>query len=219
MKAAATGLERLRDCRVAVWGAGVEGRAVAREAISRGSSVVFVDDRPGLGSVHVDGADLPVRSPSALADERCDYLVRSPGVSLYRDELADVAKSGCTVTSATAMWLEDFEGSRVVGVTGTKGKTTTAWITKLLLEACGLRVALGGNMGTPLTALYSEPSDVYVVEISSFQAADITVSPPVGVLTLVAPDHLDWHHGYGNYVRDKLNLFDHSRGIDVAVNS
>jgi UDP-N-acetylmuramoylalanine--D-glutamate ligase len=105
-------------------------------------------------------------------------------------------------------------------VTGTKGKTTTAWLTAIVLEACGLRVRLGGNMGTPLTVLYDEePSDVYVVEVSSFQGADVQVSPTVGVLTLLAPDHLDWHGSYERYVHDKLNLFDHRPDVALAVSS
>jgi len=162
--------------------------------------------------------ELAVHGPAILCQERFDCVVRSPGVSIYRDELQKAKAAGCTVTSATAMWLEDFSESRVVGVTGTKGKTTTACLTAILLEACGLRTRLGGNMGTPLTALYEEdPSDVYVVEVSSFQAADVAASPGVGILTLLSPDHLDWHGTYDHYVRDKLNLFDHREEIALAV--
>jgi len=223
----ATGMERLRTSHVAVWGTGVEGLDVARAALERGADIVFVDDRVGepgatrnAGSVPVDGVDVPLRHPAVLGEEHFDCVVRSPGVSVYRDELQKVIAAGSTLTSATAMWLEDFSDSRVIGVTWTKGKTTTAWLTAILLEACGLRVRLGGNMGTPLTELYGEePSDVYVVEISSFQGADVKVSPMVGVLTLLAPDHLDWHGSYDRYVRDKLNLFDHRTDVALAVSS
>ena len=215
------GLERLRNRRVAIWGTGVEGREVARAALSIGADVCFVDDRHDeVESLTLDGHEFMVASPEAITGGGYDCIVRSPGVSVYRDELTEARRSGSVVTSATAMWLEDFAGSRIVGVTGTKGKTTTAWLTTLVLEACGLRVRLGGNMGTPLTALYSpEPTDVYVLEISSFQAADVTVSPPVGILTLIAPDHLDWHRGYDNYLRDKLNLFAHRDLVALAVNA
>jgi UDP-N-acetylmuramoyl-L-alanine---L-glutamate ligase len=218
---ARTGLERLRGRTVAIWGPGIEGICVARAALERGATVSFVDDRAhGREAIDVDGVGVPVLAPSVLGSQRFDCLVRSPGISIYREELASATGSGCGVTSATEMWLEDFSGSRIVGVTGTKGKTTTAWLTALLLEACGMRVGLGGNMGTPVTALYDEePSDAYVVEISSFQGADVTISPTVGVLTLLAPDHLDWHGTYDNYVRDKLNLFTHGPHPSLAVNS
>ena len=223
-----TGMERLRVSRVAVWGTGVEGLDVAKAALEHGADVVFVDDRVKEGScvsvnarsIPVNGVDVPLRHPAALGEEQFDCVVRSPGVSVYRGELQKVLAAGTTVTSATAMWLEDFSESRVIGVTGTKGKTTTAWLTAIVLEARGLRVRLGGNMGTPLTELYrEEPSDVYVVEISSFQGADVKVSPAVGVLTLLAPDHLDWHGTYDRYVRDKLNLFDHREDVALAVSS
>ena len=148
----ATGMERLRTSHVAVWGTGVEGLDVARAALERGADIVFVDDRVGepgatrnAGSVPVDGVDVPLRHPAVLGEEHFDCVVRSPGVSVYRDELQKVIAAGSTLTSATAMWLEDFSDSRVIGVTGTKGKTTTAWLTAILLEACGLRVRLGGN--------------------------------------------------------------------------
>lgn len=223
-----TGMERLRASRVAIWGTGAEGLGVAKAALEHGADVVFVDDRVGEsrstsasgGSVSVNGVAVPLRSPTALGEGQFDCVVRSPGVSVYREELQKVLAAGSTVTSATAMWLEDFSDSRVIGVTGTKGKTTTAWLTAIVLEACGLQVRLGGNMGTPLTELYDEePSDVYVVEISSFQGADVKVSPAVGVLTLLAPDHLDWHGTYDRYVRDKLNLFDHRQDVALAVSS
>jgi UDP-N-acetylmuramoyl-L-alanine---L-glutamate ligase len=219
MRRDVTGLERLDGSRVAIWGPGIEGTEIAKEALSRGAHVIFVDDHvAGRPSVPVSGTELPVLAPARLADGGFDYVVRSPGVSVYRPELASAMRAGCAVTTATAMWLEDFSGSCIVAVTGSKGKTTTAWISALVLEASGLSVSLGGNMGTPLTALYSEKRDVYVVEVSSFQAADVMVSPPIGVLTLMAPDHLDWHRGYDNYVRDKLNLFDHRERIALGVN-
>jgi UDP-N-acetylmuramoylalanine--D-glutamate ligase len=228
-KGKATGLERLSRARVAIWGPGVEGAAVAKAALERGAKVTFIDDAVQADpkasaplSVEMDGekVEVEVRSPAALVEERFECLVRTPGVSVYRPELVSVGQGGMSITSATEMWLEDFAGSRIVGVTGTKGKTTTAWLTAILLEASGTSVGLAGNMGTPVTSLYeNEPSDAYVVELSSFQAADVTVSPRVGVLTLLAPDHLDWHRTYENYVRDKLNLFAHRRDIALAVNS
>jgi len=207
---------------------------VAKAALERDAMVVLVDDSVEADrSLLVDGVEVPLRRPAVLAEEHFDCIARSPGVSVYREELGAAMAAGCVVTSATAMWLEDFADRRVIGVTGTKGKTTTAWLTMKALEACGLQVRLGGNMGTPLTALYSSEGDgggsgqsgrgssssVYVVEVSSFQAADVTVSPSVGVLTLLAPDHLDWHGNYERYVHDKLNLFDHRRGMPLAVSS
>ena len=106
-----------------------------------------------------------------------------PGVSRYDERLVAAARLGAVVTTPTALFLEDFQDRRVVAVTGSKGKTTTAMLTAAALGAYGLDVALAGNLGRPLTELYDDGAhDVFVVELSSFQAADVTVSPSVGVL-------------------------------------
>ncbi|MHB8682340.1 MAG: UDP-N-acetylmuramoyl-L-alanine--D-glutamate ligase [Acidimicrobiales bacterium] len=212
----ATGIARLAGVRVAVWGPGVEGTAVAAQALARGATVTFVDDGPRPGAGH----GVPVVGPEALATGAFDVLVRSPGVSRYRPEVQAAIEAGIATTTATAMFLEDFADARIVGITGSKGKTTTAWLTRLLLEESGLDVGFGGNLGVPVTTFFDEPRhDVYVLEVSSFQAADVTVSPTVGVLTVLAPDHLDWHGGYERYVADKLNLFAHRPGMPLAVNA
>jgi UDP-N-acetylmuramoyl-L-alanine---L-glutamate ligase len=118
------------------------------------------------------------------------------------------------------MWLEDFGGKAVIGITGSKGKSMTAVLTAKALESAGVSVGLGGNIGIPVTDFYDTPElDTYVVEVSSFQAAEVTVSPRVGVLTLLAPDHLDWHGTYERYVADKMNLFAHRSDLELAVNS
>jgi hypothetical protein len=82
-----------------------------------------------------------------------------------------------------------------VAITGTKGKSTTAALTASILRAGGGHVALIGNIGVPVTDMYgaAERADAYVVEVSSYQAAEVTVTPGVCVLTSLAPDHLDWH--------------------------
>ncbi len=118
------------------------------------------------------------------------------------------------------MWLEDFADARVMAVTGTKGKSTTATLAASILEEDGLEVALIGNIGVPVTEMYGRPLvDAYVVEVSSYQAADVTVSPGVCVVTSLAPDHLDWHGGEEGYYRDKLRLVEVGPPGALAVNA
>jgi UDP-N-acetylmuramoyl-L-alanine---L-glutamate ligase len=218
------GISVLENARVGIWGTGREGIAVARLAFERGSEIVFVQDPPASGEpkaiVEVAGETFDVGGPDALCESELDIVVRSPGVSIYREEVQRLISLGVPVTTATAIWFEDYASKRVIGVTGSKGKTTTASLTALALEASGLDVGLGGNIGTPVTDFYDVPDhDAYVVEVSSFQAADLEASPGVGVLTLLSPDHLDWHGSYEQYVSDKLNLFAHRSGLELAVNA
>ena len=138
----------------------------------------------------------------------------------YRDELRRAETAGVTITTMMALWLADNAGRPVIAVTGTKGKSTTSALTAAVLRALGWRVALAGNIGVPVTDLELEgAAQATVVEVSSFQAVDVTTSPSVGVLTALAPDHVDWHGSVEQYYRDKLNLFRHGAHTVVAVNA
>ena len=119
-----------------------------------------------------------------------------------------------------AVWLEDHADAPVVAITGTKGKSTTAALAAAILEADGLEVALIGNIGVPVLDTYARPRpDAFVVEVSSYQAADVTRSPGVVVLTSLAPDHLDWHGGVEAYYRDKLRLVEAGPDRLLAVSA
>ena len=205
-------LEEVLGRRVAVWGLGAEGLAFAELAVRRGVEPVMVDDLPdeaaGRLAVALGGAR-PVMAPADVDWSTVDVVVRSPGVSRYRPELAVAAAAGTVMTTAMALWLEDHAVAPVLAITGTKGKSTTAALAAAMLEADGRGVELIGNIGVPVLATYGRPPpDAFVVEVSSYQAADVARSPGVVVLTSLAPDHLDWHGGAEIYYRDKLRLVD-----------
>ncbi len=214
-------LDELTGLRVVVWGLGQEGVAVVRLLSERGVVPRLVDDRPEEATTRASVVTRsPVDAPRDVRWDDVDVVVRSPGVGRYRPELAEAEAAGVRVTTSMAMWLEDFADARVVAVTGTKGKSTTATLTASILRADGLDVALIGNIGTPVTETYGRPlADAYVVEVSSYQAADVTVSPGVSVLTGLAPDHLDWHGGEEAYYRDKLRLVEAGPPGALAVNA
>ncbi|MFZ0666059.1 MAG: Mur ligase family protein, partial [Acidimicrobiales bacterium] len=217
------GIESLEGRRTGIWGTGREGRAIASIALDRGADVVVFQDASDDGSSPSEielqtgrgPRTLRVLPPSSVAGESLDILIRSPGVSRYRPELESLRDAGVPVTTATALWFDDFAGKRVIAVTGSKGKTMTATLATLALVASGMKVGLGGNIGTPVTDFYDASEfDAYVIEVSSFQAAEVATSPGVGILTLLAPDHLDWHLTYERYVADKLNLFTHTDRLE-----
>jgi UDP-N-acetylmuramoylalanine--D-glutamate ligase len=209
--------------RVAVWGLGAEGLSLARLLRDRHVEVVFVDDRPEAAARRLEehvGVACPVLAPAAVPWSGIDVVLRSPGVSRYRPELASARAAGVTVTTAMALWLEDFADARVVAITGTKGKSTTAALTAAILAHDGSDVALIGNIGVPVVERYGMPlADAYVVEVSSYQAADVEVSPGLVVLTSLAPDHLDWHGSEEAYYRDKLRLVEAGPPGLLAVNA
>ncbi len=214
-------LDEICARRVAVWGIGHEGLAMVRLLGQRGVLPILIDDHPEaaaarLGPEHRGG----VIRPDQIEWADIDVVVRAPGVSRYRGELSEATASGVSVTTAMAVWLEDFADAPVVAITGTKGKSTTAALAASILRAEGRDVALIGNIGVPVTDMYGRaPADAYVVEVSSYQAAEVAVSPGVCVLTSLAPDHLDWHRGEEAYYRDKLRLIEAGPAGAIAVNA
>jgi UDP-N-acetylmuramoyl-L-alanine---L-glutamate ligase len=216
-------LEELCTRRVAVWGLGQEGLAMTRLLADRGVEPLLIDDRAVEAASGLDaslGRGHHVVDPAEVDWTGVDVVVRAPGVSRYRPELEMAEGAGVVVTTAMAMWFEDFADARVMAVTGTKGKSTTATLARAILGHGGLDVALIGNIGVPATAMYGRPPvDAYVVEVSSFQAAEVALTPGVCVLTSLAPDHLDWHRTEEAYYRDKLRLIDVGPPGALAVNA
>jgi UDP-N-acetylmuramoyl-L-alanine---L-glutamate ligase len=216
-------LEELCGSRVGLWGIGVEGLAMAELLAERGADPLLIDDLPASAGARfgaVTGNRVSVARPDEVAWGNLDVVVRAPGVSRYRPELTAAERAGVIVTTAMAVWLEDFVAAPVLAITGTKGKSTTAALAAAILREQGREVALIGNIGVPVTDMYrSAPADAYVVEVSSYQAADVTVTPGVCVLTSLAPDHLDWHGGTEAYYRDKLRLIEVGSPGALAVNA
>jgi UDP-N-acetylmuramoyl-L-alanine---L-glutamate ligase len=152
--------------------------------------------------------------------ERCEVVVKSPGISRYRPEVARLEARGIPVAGGLGLWLREADPGRVLLVTGTKGKSTTASIAGHLLNGLGYRCLVGGNIGQPPYDPEAPPGpwDYWVIEVSSYQATDLACSPPVVAVTSLHPDHLDWHGGVENYYRDKLSACSQP-GADLTVAS
>jgi UDP-N-acetylmuramoylalanine--D-glutamate ligase len=187
----------LEGKRVALWGLGRETRALQGQLERR---------LPSTEIIGVLDDQTPAQEAEALLD-RADVLVRSPGVSIYKPLIRHALSSGVTVTTATGLWLAERGGRQVIGVTGTKGKSTTATVIAHLLGQVG-EIELAGNIGRPVIDLLGAPAEVWVVcELSSYQIADLTVGPEVAVLTNLYREHTDWHGSEAQYRADKLRLF------------
>jgi UDP-N-acetylmuramoylalanine--D-glutamate ligase len=147
----------------------------------------------------------------------CDVVVRSPGVSIYRPELRALLATGTRVTTATALWLAEHGAAGVIGVTGTKGKSTTAALAFQLARGAGRTALLAGNIGVPaLDLLDEQPAEVTVLELSSYHTADLEIGPEVAVVTNLYREHTDWHGGEHAYRADKLRVLG-LPGVRVAV--
>lgn len=197
--------------RVGLWGVGVEGAANLRRLRSLGIEPVLVDDWPTSDDVvSTEGRGLEL-----LAS--CEVVVKTPGISRYRDDVRTLEASGVRVVGGMGLWLHEVDTERVICVTGTKGKSTTVSVAGHLANRLGLRCFVGGNLGiAPYDPEAGDDHDLWVVEVSSYQATDVAVAPPVVGVTSLHPDHLDWHGGVEAYYADKLSLT-RQPGVRVAV--
>ena len=204
----------LRGARVGIWGLGIEGAANLRKLTELGVDPVLVDDRPAGG----DPGGRPVlatREGGLDALAACEVVVKTPGISRYCPEVAELEGRGIPVTGGLGLWLAEADRSRVVCITGTKGKSSTTAIAGHLLRRWGYRCVVGGNIGQPPWGT-DAGAQYWVIETSSYQATDLACSPPVVAVTSLHPDHLDWHGDVETYYRDKLSACTQP-GADLTI--
>lgn len=204
--------------RLALLGYGREGRAFADAMAARHPGArltVLTESEPD-----VPPADWPLEvGPFELSPGRFDVLIRSPGVRVEHPALCAFRQAGGTVINPTSIWFAERPGTRVAVVTGSKGKSTTAALISHLARACGIQTVLAGNIGVPLMAYLDSPAELFVVEMSSFQLADLEGSPQLGLMTRLFPEHLDWHGDVQAYYGAKLRLLELLAGAPLVVNA
>ncbi len=191
---------------VLLYGAGREAKSTRRflaEAAPATTVEVCVDegpaDIPDTNRVSVDSLT------SAFRDRHYTLVVRSSGVSIYKPEIEAAKAAGIPVTTNVNLWAEYRRaGAMVIAITGTKGKSTTARLTFDMLVAAGIDAGLGGNIGVPPLDL--EPHKTVVLELSSYQIADLDMAPDLVGITNLYPEHVDWHRKIQRYYDDKLRI-------------
>ena len=148
-----------------------------------------------------------------------DIIFRSPSCLPNRKEIVAEKNRGCYVTSEIEEVIK-LSPSKIIGVTGSDGKTTTTTLIDLALRENGYKTFLGGNIGTPLFTKIKDmrKEDIVVLELSSFQLMDMEVSPDISVITNVTPNHLDKHTDFSEYVEAKKCIYKNSDGVLVLNN-
>ncbi|MGH7540730.1 MAG: UDP-N-acetylmuramoyl-L-alanine--D-glutamate ligase, partial [Gemmatimonadota bacterium] len=201
--------------RVAVLGLGVSGTAAARLIASLGGEVYASDafdgprQRRGAEELRAEGIEAETGRHDLERILECTLVVTSPGIDPSVEVRRAVREAGLRTVAEIEIAFRELR-SRVIGITGTNGKTTTTALCGHLLETAGVRSMTAGNIGRPLSeiAMMEEPPEWVVVELSSFQLADLEmVRPDIGVLLNLAPDHLDRYASVERYYEDKRRLF------------
>lgn len=207
-------IDELTGRRVALLGLGADVLAAAPAIAAAGpEELVVVDDGPPS-----DATDLRVMTLEEAASW-ADVLVRSPGFPRYQAPLEAALARGARMTTPLDLWMGTYGPDRtVVGITGTKGKSTVTALLGTLAQRGGFDVGVAGNLGVPVFSEdWNHEAPVVILEISSYQAADLHHVPDIAVVTYLSEDHLTWHGGVGRYVADKLRVVRNESGTAPRV--
>ena len=147
-----------------------------------------------------------------------EVIFRSPSCLPTKPELVREKERGAVVTTEIEQLIK-MAPCKVIGITGSDGKTTTTTLTAKILEDGGYNVYLGGNIGIPLFTKLKEikPEDIIVLELSSFQLMDMEVSPDISAITNITPNHLNVHKDYQEYIDAKKNIYKHQKSTGILV--
>lgn len=148
-----------------------------------------------------------------------DVIIKSPGISSSLPEIIAAKNSGQEITSITNLFLSVY-GDQTIGVTGTKGKSTSASLIFEILKAAGRKVYLIGNIGfDPLEHLLAKADEekIFVYELSSYQLSIAEYSPHIAVFINIFPDHLPYHNGFNNYLAAKSNIANFQNKNDYFI--
>jgi UDP-N-acetylmuramoylalanine--D-glutamate ligase len=215
----------LKGKRVLVIGLARTGVATALFCAERGAMVTGTDTRSAdelgdcVSKLRHAGVQLQLGGYSDAILRGQELVVPSPGVPAEAPLLVKARELRTTVWSEIELASRFLDG-RLIGITGSNGKTTTTSLIDHILRHAGFSTALAGNIGTPLIATVGQSSErtVTVAELSSFQLEQIeTFRPNISVLLNLTPDHLDRHKTFGAYAAAKARIFENQTEEDATI--
>ncbi|HYF05361.1 MAG TPA: UDP-N-acetylmuramoyl-L-alanine--D-glutamate ligase, partial [Patescibacteria group bacterium] len=219
-------MELSKKDKYAVVGFGLTGQRVAEFLASKRLNITIVDDKSlakfdprKVARLKAKGVTFKCGPGSLAKATGFDCYFRSPGIPLVHPLFIAARKQGSKISSQMRLFFE-FCPAKIIGITGTKGKTTTANLLLKLLKSQGINAYLTGNLAAddPLKLLTSlKKTDVVICELSSFQLEDMTVSPTVAVVLMLSSDHIDYHKTRRSYLRAKRNIVRYQTKRDTVV--
>ncbi|MDB5393847.1 MAG: UDP-N-acetylmuramoyl-L-alanine--D-glutamate ligase [Rhodospirillales bacterium] len=212
----------LRGAPVAVLGLGKSGMATATALQASGVDVAAWDDQPAAREA-AKAHSIPLVDLNQADLGRMQFLALSPGIPLHFPTPHPVATrakaAGCAIIGDIELLYRAEPEARYIGITGTNGKSTTTSLIGHILAEAGMRIAVGGNLGTAVLTFPALGSGgAYVLEMSSYQLDLIdTLVFDAAVLLNITPDHLDRHGGMDGYIAAKERIFAGQTGPKAAI--
>ncbi|MDP2632010.1 MAG: Mur ligase family protein, partial [Candidatus Uhrbacteria bacterium] len=194
----------LEDKTIVIFGFGREGRATFEVLSTKLENAKFIvtDEKSQNIPEYMSPEEAVLNSGSET------IVIKSPGISPSNKFVQGFLKNGAVISSATNISFAERKGrGTMIGITGSKGKSTTASLLAHVLRVCGKQVELVGNIGEPAILHIDDAEDtIFVIELSSYQLSDLLVGPDVAVALNIFDEHMDYHGGSEGYVNAKLNI-------------
>ena len=164
---------------------------------------------------------IKTNEPESLLDGTYDILIKNPAVFPYHPCVEKAKNLNIPVVNEMEVAFHYIDKPvKIIGVTGSNGKTTTVTLIYEMLKSAGISVKLGGNIGTPLSKIVStlEDNDILLLEISDHQLIDFKdFKTDISIITNICPTHLDYHGSYEAYKKTKKKIFNHHTNNDIAI--
>ncbi len=216
--------EEINNKEVAVLGIGISNIPLIETLSKYGANITACDKNIDLSEdiknklINLN-VNLKLGEEYLSSLEKFEYIFRSPGIKPFLPEFKKALESGCILTSEIEEVIKLSE-AKVIGITGSDGKTTTTTIISEILTESGYNVHTGGNIGTPLFSRLEDikSNDLVVLELSSFQLMTLKESPSISLITNVSENHLDYHTNYDEYKQAKASIFMFSPNSKVVFN-
>ena len=216
---------KLKNQRVAVIGLGVSNIPLIEYLYQKQADVTVFDDREEE-KINTDIVEKikKYNFKYFLGEDNLnnlkgyDLIFRSPSCMPTKPELVAEKNRGAIITTEIEQLMK-IAPCKIIGITGSDGKTTTTTLTYQILKDAGYTVHLGGNIGIPLFTKLNEikPNDIIVLDLSSFQLMGMDVSPEIAAITNITPNHLNIHKDYQEYIEAKKNIFKYQEKNGVLV--
>jgi UDP-N-acetylmuramoylalanine--D-glutamate ligase len=199
-------------------GLGESGYATLTYLVSRNIPVTVIDSRenpPNLSKLKACYPTIPVYTggfPKEILS-KAKTIILSPGISRHHPELSALIPKETDIIGEIEIFARAVK-KPVIAITGSNGKSTVTTLVGEMAKAAGIKVGVGGNLGTPALALLAGDYDLYVLELSSFQLeTTVSLTPTIATILNISPDHLDRYASFNDYCAAKFRIYQHSERL------